>query len=304
VTWVTPIVAMAAALVLSACGESPPSQGKPLVIASFYPIYEFTHRVAGEAAQVVSLVPTGVEPHDWEPSPQDLKEIRDARLLVYNGGGLDPWVSRLVTDHTSPKTVVVRATEGVTFLTSTPSSSGKAVQPIPDPHVWLDPVLAQSMVETIRRALVKADPEHAATYIENARRFTTELQALHEKFSAGLAHCARREVVTSHAASGYLAKRYGLTLVPVMGLTPEAEPSPAQLASIVRFARDRKVKYIFFETLVSPALAETLAREIGARTLVFNPIEGLTREEQAAGRGYVALMEENLANLRTALDCR
>jgi len=130
------------------------------------------------------------------------------------------------------------------------------------------------------------------------------LEALHEAYRTGLAHCARREVVASHAAFGYLARRYGLTLVPVMGLAPDAEPTPAQLASIVRFAREKKVKYIFFETLVNPRLAETLAREVGAQTLVFNPIEGLTREEQAAGRGYVALMEENLKNLRTALECR
>ena len=165
-------------------------------------------------------------------------------------------------------------------------------------------MLAQSRVETIRAALVKVDPAHGANYSENARGFVAKLQALHEAFEAGLKDCARREVVASHAAFAYLARRYGLTVVPVMGLAPESEPTPAQLASIVRFAREKKVKYIFFETLVGPRLAETLAREIGAQTLVFNPIEGLTREEQAAGRGYVALMEENLKNLRTALDCR
>jgi zinc transport system substrate-binding protein len=299
------LLALAAAFVLNACNQSPPSETGLLVVASFYPLYEFTHQVAGPSARVVSLVPTGAEPHDWEPSPQDLVEIREARLLVHNGGGLDPWVSRLLSEPASPKTLIVRATEGIPLLTSTPSSDGRGPdRPIPDPHVWLDPVLAQSMVETIRAALARVDPDHAATYAENSRRFVAELQALHEKFKAGLDHCARREVVTSHAAWAYLAKRYDLTVLPVMGLTPEAEPSPAQLASIVRFARDRKVKYIFFETLVSPGLAETLAREIGARTLVFNPIEGLTKDEQAAGRGYVALMEENLKNLRIALDCR
>jgi zinc transport system substrate-binding protein len=110
--------------------------------------------------------------------------------------------------------------------------------------------------------------------------------------------------VTSHAAFGYLARRYGLTVVPVMGLAPEAEPSPAQLASIVRFAREKKVKYIFFETLVDPRLAQTLAREVGAQTIVFNPIEGVTADERTAGKGYLALMEENLKSLRLALDCR
>jgi zinc transport system substrate-binding protein len=296
--------ALGVALALAGCNQPSPPAGTPLVVTSFYPLYEFTRQVAGASARVVSLVPAGAEPHDWEPSPQDLVLVREARLLIYNGAGLDPWVSRLVAEPPSSGIVIVRATEGVPLLTSTPSSRGGAALPAPDPHVWLDPVLAQSMVETIRAALAKMDPDHANTYAENARRFVAELQTLHEKFRAGLESCARREVVASHAAFAYLAQRYGLTVVSVVGLTPESEPDPARLASIVRFARERKVKYIFFEPLVSRGLAETLARETGAETLVFNPIEGVTREEQAAGRGYIALMEENLKNLRLALDCR
>jgi zinc transport system substrate-binding protein len=298
--------ALAAALALFACNQGPaPPPGKLLVVASIYPLYEFARQVAGSSAQVVSLVPTGVEPHDWEPSPQDLTRIRDARLFIYNGAGLEPWVAKLTNDRTFSRTLMVRATEGVQLMSAAPSEpSGSAHKVPPDPHVWLDPLLAQAMVETIRAALVKVDPTHTPAYAENARGFVAKLQALHEAFQAGLKDCARREVVTSHAAFSYLARRYGLTVVPVMGLAPESEPTPAQLASIVRFAREKKVKYIFFETLVNPRLAETLAHEVGARTLVFNPIEGLTREEQVAGRGYVALMEENLRNLRTALDCR
>ena len=297
--------ALGALLVLAACNQSPPSAARPVIVTTIYPLHELTRQVAGPSAQVVSLVPTGAEPHDWEPSPQDLAQIREARVFIYHGAGLDPWVSRLLADQASSKALIVRATEGIPLLSSTSFPDGRGPErPIPDPHVWLDPVLAQSMVETIRAALAKGDPDHAPTYAENATRFRSELQSLHERFEVGLAHCARREVVTAHAAFAYLAKRYALTLVPVMGLAPESEPSPAQLASIVRFARDKKVQYIFVETLVSPGLAETLAREIGARTLVLNPIEGLTKEEQAAGRGYVTLMEENLKNLRIALDCR
>ena len=296
---------LAAALALFACNQGPAPSGQLLVVASIYPLYEFARQVAGSSAQVVSLVPTGVEPHDWEPSPQDLTRIRDARLFIYNGAGLEPWVAKLVSDPNFSRALMVRATEGVQLLSAAPAEpSGSPPKVPPDPHVWLDPVLAQSMVETIRAALATVDPAHAAVYAENALEFVAKLQALHEAFQAGLKACARREVVTSHAAFSYLARRYGLTVVPVMGLAPESEPSPAQLASIVRFAREKKVKYIFFETLVNPRLAETLAREVGAQTLVFNPIEGLTREEQAAGRGYVALMEENLKNLRTALECR
>jgi zinc transport system substrate-binding protein len=173
-----------------------------------------------------------------------------------------------------------------------------------DPHVWLDPVLAQSQVEAIRAGLEKADPPNAARYAENARAFKAKLAALHDAFEAGLRDCARRRLVVSHTAFTYLARRYRLIQIPVSGLTPESEPSPAQLAAIVRLARRETVTHVFFETLVSPKLAETLAREIGAKTLVLNPIEGLTKEEAAAGKDYVGLMQENLTNLRAGLGCR
>ena len=296
--------ALAVALALSACNQSAGPSGQLLVVASFYPLYEFAREVAGASAQVVSLVPSGVEPHNWEPSPQDVTRSRDARLFIYNGAGFEPWVAKLVQDAAISGTPMVRASEGIPLLTTGSSSRGAHDQAAPDPHVWLDPVLALSMVETIRAALVTVDAAHTAAYTDNARAFTVKLQRLHEAFVHGLRHCARREVVTSHAAWAYLAKRYGLAVVPVMGVALESEPSPAQLASIVRFARDKHVKYIFFETLASPRLAETLAREVGAATLRFNPVEGVTREDAAAGRGYLALMEDNLANLRIALECR
>jgi zinc transport system substrate-binding protein len=159
-------------------------------------------------------------------------------------------------------------------------------------------------VQAIAAGLEQADPEGRATYAENARAFVAELDALDQAFAAGLTDCARREIVTSHAAFGYLARRYRLTQVPVMGLSPEAEPSPADLAAIVRTARRFKVTHVFFETLVSPRLAETLGREIGATPLPLNPIEGVSSAEAAAGTGYLELMRANLASLRLALGCR
>lgn len=296
---------LCAAVALYACDQGAAPSPKPLVVATFYPLYEFSREVVGSHGQVVSLVPPGVEPHDWEPSPRDLGRIRGARLFVYNGGGFEPWVPKLLQDPSVTGTrIVVRATKGIAFLTGEAGGGARGHDARPDPHVWLDPVLAQSMVETISGGLAEADPAHAAAYGENARAFTARLETLHRAFEHGLKDCARRGVVASHAAFAYLAARYHLTVLPVMGLAPESEPTPAELASVVRFARERKVKYIFFETLVSPRLAETLAREVGATTLVFNPIEGLTKEQEAAGMGYVSLMEENLKNLRTALDCR
>jgi zinc transport system substrate-binding protein len=297
--------ALGMALAAVACNSSPPPSGKPLVIASFYPLYEFARQTVNGHAEVMSLVPPGVEPHDWEPAPQDLKRIREARLFIYNGAGLEPWVAKLSDAAGGPMTSMVRATEGIDLLPGAPSAgTGPDVGGRPDPHVWLDPVLAQSMVDRIRASLATQDPAHASAYAANARAYTATLAKLHEAFETGLRQCERREIVTSHAAFAYLAKRYRLTVVPVMGLAPDSEPMAAQLASVARFAREKKVKYIFFEALVSPRLAETLAREVGAQTLVFDPIEGMTREQETAGQGYVARMEENLKHLRLALDCR
>jgi zinc transport system substrate-binding protein len=282
---------------------------RPLVVASFYPLYEFTRQVAGDRADVTVLVPPGVEPHDWEPSPQDIGQLQKAKLFVYNGAGLEPWVDKLRKDVVPKGTLAVRTTERVALLKAADDhgpkdAKGHAHRDEVDPHVWLDPLRAQTQVEAIRAGLARVDPANATAYAANAEAYRAKLGALHATFQAGLRQCARKDVVTSHAAFAYLTRRYGLTQVPIHGLAPESEPSPAELADLVKVAKQRNVKYIFFETLVSSKLAETLAREVGARTLVLNPIEGLTREEQAAGQGYLSLMEANLKSLRTALDCK
>jgi zinc transport system substrate-binding protein len=309
----------------AACGESPPraaTAARPLVVASVYPVYEFARQVAGDRAEVVALVPPGVEPHDWEPAPQDVARLEKARVFVFNGAGLEPWVAKLVGNLPAGGPVVVEASRGIDLLPADlPGHDEQAHQrgapggkpgdgkesgsrAVPhDPHVWLDPVLAQAQVEAIRSGLAQADPGNADAYDTNAGIFRGRLATLHAAFERGLDRCARRDLVVSHAAFGYLARRYRLSEVPVMGLAPESEPSAAEMAAIVRFAKRHHVEYIFFETLVSPRLAETLAREVGAKTLVLNPVEGLTPAEAAAGQGYVSLMEANLVNLRTALGC-
>ncbi|HUG37293.1 MAG TPA: zinc ABC transporter substrate-binding protein [Candidatus Limnocylindrales bacterium] len=296
---VTAIVVSVAVTALAACQEAPPpsSAQKPLVVASFYPLYEFSRQVAGGRAKVVSLVPPGVEPHDWEPSPQDVAQVQKARLFVYNGGGFEQSADRILAQVQGKDTLVVNTTAAMDLLRVGPGAG-------PDPHVWLDPVLAQAQVEAIRAGLERADPTGKGDYDAQARRFAGELASLHDAFEAGLRDCARRSVVVSHAAFTYLTKRYRLKQISVMGVAPESEPSPADLAAVVRIAQREKARYVFFETLVSPRLAETLAREIGAKTLILNPIEGLTKEEAAAGKSYATLMRENLSSLRTGLDCR
>jgi zinc transport system substrate-binding protein len=305
------LAAVGLAVGIATAAAPAPAAERPLVLASFYPLYEFARAVAGDRAEVVTLVPPGVEPHDWEPSPQDIVQVQKARLFIYNGAGLEPWVDRLTREVRGGAAAVVKTTEKINLLTGAqPHDHGPkgtqahAHRAEPDPHVWLDPVRAQAQVEAIRAGLARIDPAGAPVYAANTQAYQARLAALDATFAAGLKQCARRDLVTSHAAFAYLAGRYRLTQVPIQGLTPESEPSAADLAALVRLARQRQVKYVFFETLVNPKLAETLAREVGAKTLVLNPIEGLTREEQAAGKSYLTLMEDNLRNLRTALDCQ
>jgi zinc transport system substrate-binding protein len=281
------------ALAVACSPAAPPA--KPLVVATVYPLWEFSRQVAGERAEVIVLVPAGVEPHDWEPAPRDVSLVQRASAFVHTGTPIDGWVRKLLADLGGRRVVVVNASSGVDLLIA---------RGVTDPHVWLDPSLARRQVQAIAAGLEQADPEGRAIYAENTRALVARLDALDRELAAGLEDCARREIVTSHAAFGYLARRYRLTQIPIMGLSPEAEPNPADLAAIAQTARRLKVTHVFFETLVSPRLAETLSREIGATPLPLNPIEGVSPEQTAAGIGYVELMRANLANLRVALGCR
>ncbi len=287
------VAALAAILALAGCREGP-APTRPLVVTTIFPLWDLTRHVAADRATAQALVPPGVEPHDWEPSPRDVSLVQRAAVFVHTGTGLDAWASRLV-GGLGGRTEVVDAARGLSLL-----SQGASV----DPHVWLDPTLARAQAQTIAEGLTRADPAGAPVYRENAAKLGARLDALDQAFAAGLRDCARRELVTSHAAFAYLARRYGLIQLPVMGIAPEAEPNPADLAALVRTARQRHVTHVFFEPLVSPRLAQTLAREIGATTLPLDPIEGVSREQAAADAGYVELMQANLATLRTGLGCR
>lgn len=299
-------LALVLTLALAGFGCQPASPrtaetGKVRIAASFYPLAEFASKVGGEYVTVSTVTPAGAEPHEYEPTPQQIASVYASDLLVFNGVGLDNWAARLAPSL---------AAEGVTTVEIAPLTgpllaATKTEQDMAyDPHVWLDPVLAMKAVEAIRDALVAKDPANAAAYRVNAEGYVTALRVLDAEYSAGLASCSMRTAVTSHAAFAYLAKRYGFTQLPVSGLSPEEEPSAGQLAAVAVEAKAKNVKYIFFETLVSPQLAETIAREVGAQTLVFNPLEGLTDREKAAGKDYLSVMRENLANLRIALQCK
>jgi zinc transport system substrate-binding protein len=280
------ILALTCCLPVAACGgqgggaSDTGASGRKTVVAAFYPLAFAASQIGRASVDVENLTPLGAEPHDLEVSPQDVAEIRAADLVLLLGRGFQPQLEDAAGDA-----------ENVVRLLETP---GLAVHSNGDPHVWLDPVRYALIVERIGQVLGK---QVAADELKQ------RLMDLDAEFRAGLAHCKRREIVTSHEAFAYLAERYGLEQVAITGLSPEAEPEPGKLQAVVDLVRAHGVTSIYFETLVSPRIAETVARETGAQTAVLNPIEGLTEEQAVNGEDYFSLMRENLAALRTGLEC-
>lgn len=276
---------------------------KVQVAASFYPLAEFARGAGGENVEVSTVVPVNTEPHEYEPTPQELARVYNAAVFIYNGSGVDPWAERIAPELERSGVQVINMSETVGSLLPAPKAGEQQENPF-DPHYWLDPVQAAAQVGVIRDVLAAVDSRHTVAYQAQSDAYQAQLQQLDQEYRADLTNCKLRDVITSHNAFGYLARRYDLSVTPITGLSPEEEPSARVLGEIAKLAQEKEVRYIFFETLASPKLAETIATEIGAETLVFNPIEGITEADRQAGKNYVLLMRDNLQNLRTALQCQ
>ncbi|MCL5291048.1 MAG: zinc ABC transporter substrate-binding protein [Actinobacteria bacterium] len=276
------------------------SEEKVAVAASFYTLAEFARQVGGDKVTVKTVTPAGVEPHDFEPSPKDIVSLQKSKVFIYSGTGFEPWADKVLPDLRD--VAVVNASKSISLLKAVPEEDeAEKEKAVTDGHFYLDPALAQQVVRNIAEKLGGVDPSGKSFYEKNAGAYIEKLAMLDKEFQEGLKSRRRNEIITSHTAFAYLAKRYNFRQVPIAGLAEE-EPSPAKLAEVAKFARDNKVKYVFFETLTSPRLSETVAKEIGAKTLVLNPLEGLTPEEQREGKNYMSVMRENLKNLRVALE--
>ncbi len=271
------------------------------VVASIYPLADFASHVGGEHVDVVTITPSGAEPHDYEPTPQDLVKVHRANIILSNGNGLDAWADKLKDELTSKGILFLRMSDYVESASTTVADSETG--PL-DPHFWLDPVHAGREVELIAEALMQAEPAHAQAFAQNRDIYLQQLHALDQHYRDGLARCEQKEIITSHNAFQYLSHRYGFSSRFIQGLSPEDDPSPQKMAELIRLAKSDHIQYIFFETLVHPKLAQTIANEVGAKTLVLNPIEGRTTDEMRAGKDYIHLMEDNLINLRRALVCQ
>jgi zinc transport system substrate-binding protein len=291
------------AVVAAGCSSSPAATGDKIdATVAFYPLQFVTERVGGDRVRVTNLARPGVEPHDLELQPKQLANVADADLVVYLAG-FQPAVDEAVEAQARDAAFDVATVEPLTDAPPAAADEDGADEG-KDPHVWLDPIRLAAIGDRLAERLAEADPDkdNAAAYRDRAARLRAELTALDTEFSDGLTTCQRRDVVTSHAAFGYLAARYNLTQVPISGLSPDGEPTPQRVAEVAALARSRNVTTIFFETLVSPKIAEALATEVGARAEVLDPLEGLA-PDAAPGTDYLSVMRQNLAKLRTALGC-
>ncbi len=269
------------------------------VTTSFYPLYFFATEIGKEYIQVNNLTSSGSEPHDYEPTAQDMRRIEESNLLIVNGAGLEPWMSKLQRDLINNPIEILIMAEHITIRNV--DEKGKKIQ---DPHIWLDPVLAQKEVAIITQALVKIDPSHALSYGANSTILTEKLHTLDQEFTHGLQSCSQKYVVTSHRILGYVSDRYQLKEIALQGIIPDEEPSPQKLAEISMFAKINNIRFILFENLINRRVVDTIAREVGAQTLMFNPLEGLNQEEKQRGADYFSIQRENLAQLRIALECQ
>ncbi|MFB9838493.1 metal ABC transporter substrate-binding protein [Actinoallomurus acaciae] len=288
-------LALAALLVAcGGCGARAGTGGKPRLTAAFYPLAWLATQVAGPGFYVQNLTRPGAEPHDLELTPRQVIDVGESKLAFYVKG-VQPAVDKAVRQHAKDHSL-----DAESVVTTLPAPQDEASDGAVDPHLWLDPSRFATVATALGERLARIDAENAAGYRTRAAQVVTRLNALDAEFRTGLRACARKEIVTGHAAFGYLAARYGLTQVGVAGLDPEAEPSPQRLADLTGLVRRTGATTVFTETLASPKTADTLAREAGVRTEVLDPVEGV---RPGSHDDYFSIMRRDLATLRTALGC-
>lgn len=282
-----------------------PQSSKIKVIASFYPLYEFSKNIAGEKAKVSVFTPIGIEPHDWEPSTGDLIALKESDVFVYNGGGMEPFVDKIIDSGEYSNVLFVETIHGLDLITGDHDESDHAEEhdSVYDPHTWLDPMLAKEQVMAIKDSLLKVDVDNAQYYEDNANAYSIKLDELDLKIRTELSNCKKNTIVPFHNAFTYFGNRYGIEIHSLSGIIPESEATASELKELVDYIKENQINVVFAEELVDPKLAQVLADEAGAQILLLSPLEGVSQDELAAGTSYIAKMEENLRNIKIALEC-
>lgn len=283
------IVLIAVLLLMAGCSSVQPDEdsGKLNVYITTYPLYDFTTKIAGDRIDATQIIPTGVDAHDFEPSPHLMAELERCDVFIFNGGGLEAWAERVEGSLVKEGVIVV--------------NTGKGIAKNNDPHIWLSPVRAKQQADKIYQALIKADPKNADYYTQNYEMLAKKFDDLDNKYKNVLSKATSRDIITTHAAFAYLCEDYNLNQVSISGVSPGSEPSPKRMSEIIEFIKESDIRYVFFEPLTSPKLADSIASETGIETLSLDPVEGLTEKQKASGEDYFSIMEKNLENLEKAL---
>lgn len=292
--------------ILASCGSRPEATSKEEklhVIATFYPMYDFTKEVVGEEGEVELLIPAGTDSHDFEPSAKDMAKIQNADVFVYNNENMETWVPSIQETLKDGDVVSIKATEGMLLLAGSEdghdhSHDEEGHSHELDPHVWLAPSLAMKQVAIIRDQLIAQYPDKKEAFIKNSENYLDKLQTLHQDYQDTLTQAKQKTFVTQHAAFNYLALEYGLNQVAIAGLSTSLEPTAARIAELKQFVEDHGISYIYFEENAKNSIAKTLANEVGVSLAVLNPLEGLTKEQLAAGENYLSIMQTNLKSLQ------
>lgn len=272
------------------CQSQKNDNDKPQIYTSFYAVYDFTKEIAGDKADVYNMVPSGTEPHDWEPTVKDMAKLNNADVVFYNGLGMESWIEKVESSLQGGNTQFVCLSDAV-----------EADSNASDPHIWLNPNNVKTMCQSIYDTLCQIDPDNQGVYTENFSRYMTELEVLNQSYKDTLSPLPNKSIVVSHQAYSYLCSAYGLEQTAIDGISADSEPSPDKMMELINYVKANNIKYIFYEELVSKKTAETLSNETGAKLLPLNPFEGLTDEEIAAGENYISVMNKNLENIKTAL---
>jgi zinc transport system substrate-binding protein len=269
------------------------------VIATFYPLYDFAQNVGGTKINATILVPETVDVHDFEPTPSVIQQVATASVLIYNGAGLEPWISSVVSASGNTKLALVNCSQGIQLLPVSPEFQ-QGNQTV-DPHIWLNPVLVKQIVNNILQGLIKADPADSQYFTQNAEAYIAKLDLLNSAAIDATTNTKTRYFVTFHEAFAYFAKQYNLTQIPIAGPFQE-EPTPSDIQNVVNAINQFHLLYVGYESLENPAISQAIATETHATLVLMNPIEGLTQKEKQAGKTYLTLMQDTIQTFKLVLN--
>jgi zinc transport system substrate-binding protein len=314
-------VALIAVIVFDLAGFSETALGQEArtrVVATLFPLYDFARNIGQDRIEASLLLPPGVEPHAFEPKPGDIARVAQAEVFIYTGKTMEPWADKIVRGVGNSRLRLVDSSRGIELMKMEGAEDGAGqtnAMPPPyrhdhgpqsvDPHIWLDLANSQIIIDTIADALIRARPADERLLRQHAEAYKEKLRALDDAFAAELSKCPLREFVhAGHYAFGYLARRYHLTYVAAQGFMPDSEPTAKQLAALARQVQSHGLKVVFYEELVEPRIASTVAKATGAQLLMLHGAHNLSRDEFEKGASFISIMQANLTNLKRGLGCQ